>query len=317
MCVLVFYAVNQENQGNKRPDFKRSSSVAVAVSDVKPKDIKGHISHLHWSTCIKTGGIWASNDRGKLGLIDLDSGKCIDLDSGKGKNQIETCSTYSGHFAVATFNNEEHIYWVHNEKKWCVKKDSKNEYEQETGEWEPISIFFSNEEELFYVGKVINNDAKITRYKRNWRKKDDIHRHKAGKEENQNLFQYPAYLAKNTNGDLCVSDNNKRVIVVDNNNKLRFNYTGPDQNAFAPYGICTDSEGKILIVDSSSMYIHIINKEGQLIHKIKMSAHFREPRGLCIDNRGNCYVGTYGSIYVYKYSPEDTGTSTAVTASEK
>lgn len=48
-----------------------------------------------------------------------------------------------------------------------------------------------------------------------------------------------------------------------------------------------------------------------------MSAHFREPRGLCIDNRGNCYVGTYGSIYVYKYSPEDTGTSTAITASEK
>lgn len=315
MCFLVFYTENQENQVNERPDFKRSSSVAVAVSDVKPKYIKGHISHLHWSKC----GIWASNDRGKLGLIDLDSGECIDLDSGKGKNQIETCSTYSGHFAVATFNNKEHIYWVHNEKKWCVKKDSKNEYEKETGEWEPISIFFSNEEELFYVGKVINNDAKITRYeyKNNWRKKDDIHTHRAEKEKNINLFQYPAYLAKNTNGDLCVSDNNKSVIVVDNKNKLRFNYTGPDQNAFAPYGICTDSEGQILIVDSSSMYIHIINKEGQLIHKIKMSAHFREPRGLCIDNRGNCYVGTYGSIYVYKYSPEDTGTSTAITASEK
>lgn len=285
------------------------------MSDVKPKDIKGHISHLHWS--MKTGGIWASNDRGKLGLIDLDSGKCIDLDSGKDKNQIETCSTYSGHFAVATFNNEEHIYWVHNEKKWCVKKDSKNEYEKDTGEWEPISIFFSNEEDLFYVGKVINNDAKITRYKRNWRKKDDIHRHKAEKGKNINLFQYPAYLAKNTNGDLCVSDNNKRVIVVDNNKELRFKYPGPDRNGFTPYGICTDSEGQILIVDSSSMHIHIIDKEGQLIDEIKMSADFREPRGLCIDNRGNCYVGTHGSINVYKYSPEDTGTLTAITASEK
>lgn len=69
MCFLVFYTENQENQVNERPDFKRSSSVAVAVSDVKPKYIKGHISHLHWSKC----GIWASNDRGKLGLIDLDS----------------------------------------------------------------------------------------------------------------------------------------------------------------------------------------------------------------------------------------------------
>lgn len=54
--------------------------------DVKFKDIKGYIFYLYWSICIKVGGIWVSNDCGKFGLIDLDSGKCIDLDSGKGKN---------------------------------------------------------------------------------------------------------------------------------------------------------------------------------------------------------------------------------------
>lgn len=88
------------------------------------------------------------------------------------------------------FNNEEYIYWVYNEKKWCVKKDSKNEYEKEIGEWELISIFFLNEEELFYVGKVINNDVKIIRYeyKKNWRKKDDIYIYRVEKEKNINLF---------------------------------------------------------------------------------------------------------------------------------
>lgn len=313
MCVLVFYTDNQENKIIKKPDFERSLSVAVAESDIKPNDIEGHISHLHWS--IKTGGIWASNDRGKLGLIDLDSGKCT--------NQTETCSTYSGHFAVATFDNEEQIYWVHNEKNWCVKRDGKNEYEQETGQWVPISIFFSNKEKLFYVGKVNNIDAKITRYDENWSKKDDIHSRKAGKKKNKSFFRYPAYMVKNTNGDLCVSDNNKRVIVVDNNKELRFKYRGPDQNGFTPYGICTDSMGCILIVDSSSMCIHIIDKkEGQLINRIQMSAHLRGPRGLCIDNRGKCYVGTYGIIYRYVYDVssmfhDDTRTTTAITASEK
>lgn len=50
--------------------------------DVKFKYIKGYIFYLYWSKC----GIWVSNDCGKFGFIDLDSGECIDLDSGKGKN---------------------------------------------------------------------------------------------------------------------------------------------------------------------------------------------------------------------------------------
>lgn len=289
-----------ENKQPRRPPFERGQSCVASEQDIKPLNVKGHISHLYVST---TGDIWASNDRGKVGLIDT---------SGNNERSIETCSTYSGHFTIATVDKEEHIYWVHNEKKF-VKRDDKETYEINTGKWAPISILFSAEEMLFYVGIVKDNDAKITRYNTDWTKKDDIHRYKAEKEETRNLFRYPAYLVKNINDDLCVSDNIKRVIVVDNNNKFRFKYTGPDQNGFAPYGICTDSKGCILIVDSSSMCIHIINQEGILQHKIIMSKHLKEPRGLCMDKNGNCYVGTYGTIWVYN-TP---GTTTAKTESVK
>lgn len=149
-------------------------------------------------------------------------------------------------------------------------------------------------------------------------KKDDIHRYKANKNESRNLFLYPAYLVKNINGDLWVSDNNKRVVVVDKNNKFRFDYTGSDQNGFNPHGISADRKGCILVVDSSSSCIHIINQEGDLQRYIKMSEQLREPRGLCIDESGKCCVGSYGTISVYEYTSDDKRTTTTTTTeSEK
>lgn len=85
---------------NKR--FQRSLSDAGSDQDFKPTNVKGYISHLQWS---KSGDIWASNDRGNVGLIEH---------SGNGKRLIKT---YSGHFALATIDNEEHIYWVLMKKK--------------------------------------------------------------------------------------------------------------------------------------------------------------------------------------------------------
>uniref|UniRef100_A0A8W8IN84 Tripartite motif-containing protein 2 n=1 Tax=Magallana gigas TaxID=29159 RepID=A0A8W8IN84_MAGGI len=290
---------SEENKETTKPTLK-SQSVDIRELDINPVNVKGHISHLFLSA---TGDIWASNDRGKVGFIDP---------SGIDKTLIETCSTCTGHFTRATVDDEEgeHIYWVHNEEKF-VKRDDK--IETRTGIWEPISIIYSADDKLFHVGLVKDNDAKITRYYTNWTEKDDIHRNTA----EENIFQYPAYLVKNTNGDLCVSDNNKRVVVVDKNNKFRFMYPRHDQNGFTPYGISTDSKGCILIVDSSSSSIHIINQKGDFQRYIKMSEHLREPRGLCIDESGKCCVGTYGTILVYKYTSDDTQTTkTATTESE-
>lgn len=299
--MFVFFT---ENKRNTKSTLK-SLPVTERELDITPVNVKGHISHLHLS---KTGDIWASNDRGKVGLIDP---------SGYDKRSIKTCSTYSAHFTPATVDDEkdEHIYWVHNEEKF-VKRDDKTEYEISTGKWAPISIFFSAEDKLFHVGIVKNNDAKITRYDTKWKEKDDIHRYKAEGNESKTFFQYPAYLVKNTNGDLCVSDNNKRVVVVDKNNKFRFNYTGSDQNGFTPYGISTDRWGCILIVDSSTSCVHIINQEGDLQHYIRMSEHLHGPRGLCTDKKGKCWVGSYGTISVYNYTSDDTQT-TATIESEK
>lgn len=294
--MLVF---STENKETTKPSLE-SQSVKTPVLDINPVNVKGHFSHLFLSA---TGDIWASNDRGKVGFIDP---------SGKDKRLIETCSTYTGHFTRATVDDEEgeHIYWVHNEEKFVKRDDEIKKY---TSDWEPISIIYSADDKLFHVGLVTNTDAKITRFNTDWKEKDDIHRNTAG----VNIFQYPAYMVKNTNGDLCVSDNNKRVVVVDKNNIFRFMYPEHDQNGFTPYGISTDSKGCILIVDSSSSSIHIINQDGKFQRNLKMSKRLREPRGLCIDESGKCCVGFYGTILVYNYTSDDTQTTTATTESEK
>lgn len=297
MCVLVFFT---ENKGNTNPTLK-SQPVNIRERDIIPANVKGHISHLYLS---KTGDIWASNDSGEVGVIDP---------SGIDRTLIDTCSTYSGHFTLATVDDEkgEDIYWVHRKKKVVIKND-KLEHETHTGKWTPISIYFSDEDKLFYVGKVKNNDAKITRYYTDWTEKDDIHRYIGDGNESENFFRYPAYLVKNTNGDLCVSDN-KRVVVVDKYNNFRFNYTGYAQNGFTPYGISTDRWGCILIVDSSTSCVHIINQDGYFQRYIRMSEHLTGPRGLCIDKSGKCLVGSYGTISVYNYTSDDTQTTTTAT----
>lgn len=297
--MLVFFTENERNTQST----PKSQPVDKRERDITPVNVKDHITHLHLS---KTGVIWASNDSGKVGVIDP---------SGKDKRSIETFSTYSGHFTLATVHDEksEDIYWVHKKKKVVIKNE-KLEHETHTGKWTPISIFFSanSEDQLFHVGMVKNNDAKITRYNTDWTDKDDIHRYIGDGNESENFFRYPAYLVKNTNGDLCVSDN-KRVVVVDKYNNFRFNYTGYAQNGFTPYGISTDRWGCILIVDSSTSCVHIINQDGYFQRYIRMSEHLTGPRGLCIDKSGKCLVGSYGTISVYNYTSDDTQTTTTAT----
>lgn len=136
----------------------------------------------------------------------------------------------------------------------------------------------------------MQNDAKITRYNNYMVKENDIHYiRKHGKSGEKINFWYPAYLVTNINGDLCVSDYHECVIVVGNDKKIRFTYTGSGQREFSPYGICTHSRGHILIVDSSSKCIHILTEEGTCNQKKvwfqipKRSLHRQQWTLLCRD----------------------------------
>ena len=122
--------------------------------------------------------------------------------------------------------------------------------------------------------------------------------------QGQELYSYPHHIAENINGDICTSDFNKRAVVVLNKSgQHRFSY--PDQGSrFCPWGIWTDVLGHILVYDSSSVSVHLLNQDGRFLFFILPPKQENEiPYGVCVDDENNLYVGQDSTdiVTVYKH----------------
>ena len=76
-------------------------------------------------------------------------------------------------------------------------------------------------------------------------------------------FQCPRYITENNNEDVSDCDS---VVVTSSEGTYRFSYTGPASNSmFVPGGICTDAFSNILVCDSFTNSVQILNKDGQFL----------------------------------------------------
>ena len=150
------------------------------------------------------------------------------------------------------------------------------------------------------MGMYKDEEAKVTRYNKAGSEIQNIQMDKQGKE----LYSYPFHITENINGDICTSDFiNDKVVVVNKSGQHRFSYTGK-RSEFFPCGICTDVLGHILVCDSHSNTVHLLNQDGGFLSVILSSQHgIKSPRGVCVDEENNLYVGQYltNTVTVYKY----------------
>ena len=116
-------------------------------------------------------------------------------------------------------------------------------------------------------------------------------------DKNLPLLVCPTYIAKNRNGDICVSDVGA-VVVTDAGGILRFRYQGTSRNSnFEPYGLCCDSNCNIIITDMKNDRIHVIDKDGGFLHFVRYEG-IKMPRALSIDENDHVYVGEWNTTSI-------------------
>ena len=167
------------------------------------------------------------------------------------------------------------------------------------GDWNPISIHSSRITGDILVGMYKLQETKVTRYNKAGKEIQNIQRDNQG----QKFFDLPHYITENINGDICTSDCGKAtVVVVNKSGQHRFSYTG-QESQFCPWGICTDVLGHILVCDSDSNTVHLLDQDGGFLSVILSEQQgIEDPYGVCVDDENNLYVGQLNNkVTVYKY----------------
>jgi hypothetical protein len=146
-------------------------------------------------------------------------------------------------------------------------------------------------------------DWKVNRYSKDGQKLQDIQ----WNNKEWPLYQSIPYLTENVNGDICVIDTEK-VVVVARSGQYRFSYPVQASLEFYPYGICTDTLGHIIVCNNvfgRTGTVLLLSEDGQLLKSLGLGADQDHPavRAVCVDDQYNLWVGQQNSnvVSVYRY----------------
>ena len=118
-------------------------------------------------------------------------------------------------------------------------------------------------------------------------------------------FRYPYKVAVNkVNQDICICDHESeywasqgKLMAVEADGQLRYEYTGQGDIEFRPVGLCTDHMGHVLITDYHNHSVHILDQEGQFIQYVLTSQQGLDgPNTIDVDREGYIWVGEYVDI---------------------
>lgn len=145
----------------------------------------------------------------------------------------------------------------------------------------------------------LKDTFKVTRYNQNGQLKNTIQFN----DTEQKMCQYPRFLTVNNNLDVVVSGPGA-VLVTDHGGNHRFSYTGhPSASAFLPQGLCTDALSHILVCETKTHTVQLIDVDGKfLFHLLIRPSGIFYPYNLRYDAKTHrLWVMSFNKIYVYRY----------------
>lgn len=226
-------------------------------------------------------GIWTCGNDENMVLFDLKGKKSQNVKTTSMRRPRDIAVTTSGDLAY-TDPNARTIN--------RVKNDQIQELIVVEG-WKPYHICCTPSDD-FLVTMISNDEkqSKVVRYNGNEGTEKQTYQFDDKGKPLYSSDHRGKYICENNNLDVCVSDAGSRAIVAVNKaGKFRFRYTGLLNNPFQPHGITTDSQSRILSVDYSSGFIHIVDVDGRFLRHIT-NCDLNEPYGLCINSFDELFV---------------------------
>lgn len=262
---------------------------------------------------VEPNNVWVSDISNNLILTNT---KC--------KNIHHVNHIGRGH-GIHTVNSDNELIYIDNanniKKLSSDTKTTTTFVEATHPQWRKTCVFWSKTTEDLLVGMDILGKKKAKSIQQGKQEHDDflcskvIRYNKTGKEiqtiqfnKRQQLFKQPLYITENNNGDVVVSDNKNAVVVTDCRGKHRFNYIGhPPGSGLSPRGICTDSLSHILVVDTNTKTVHMINQDGKFLSYLLTNSQSQDKHHIsCLSydvKNSRLWVGSWkkNKVSVYRY----------------
>ncbi|XP_062603456.1 uncharacterized protein LOC134272762 [Saccostrea cucullata] len=246
-------------------------------------------------SCVPSGGLWISDGNNLTSIMtNAYSGFQDRTDIGLVSYGIHTVKTTC---SLIYIDREFNINQLSTDirKKYTLIERNKP--------WIPLCVYSSRFNGDILVGMLNTTTwaGRVMRYDTTGQYIMTIQHNGTG----QDLYNLPSYITENRNGDVIVSDLTDidindygcgAVVVTDLKGRHRFSYKGYPSSGSElwPRGICTDALSCILVCDSRTNTIHIIDKDGNFVWQMEtQNFGIDVPIGLSYDNKSQLlWVGS-------------------------